>query len=77
MKEYSRTEVENGIDEWIIGRNAARNRLILKMKLIDGFSYNEIARKLASDEYPESYHLEVRQIQRIIRKTETILFRHI
>ena len=77
MKDYSRTELENGINEWIIGRNAERNRLILKWKLIDGLSYMEIMNRLNTDEYPESYHLLVRQIQRIIRKTETILFRHI
>lgn len=77
MKEYSKSEIENGIDEWIIGRNGKRNRLILKLKLIDGLSYTEIADELSSDKYPETYRLEVRQIQRVIRKTEDILFRHI
>lgn len=77
MKDYSRTDIENGIDEWIIGRNAERNRLILKLKLIDGRSYNEIANILNSEEYPESYKIDTRQIQRVIRKCETILFRHI
>ena len=77
MKDYSRTELENGIEEWIVGRNAERNRIILKFKLIDGLSYIEIMNRLCSDDYPESYHLQVRQIQRIIRKSETILFRHI
>ena len=77
MKDYSVSELNNGIDEWIIGRNAERNRLILKLKLINGLSYVEIMNKLASEEYPESYTLTVRQIQRIIRKCETVLFRHI
>ena len=48
MKEYSKTEIENGIDEWIIGKNGKRNRLILKLKLIDGLSYTEIANELSS-----------------------------
>lgn len=77
MKDYSRSELENGINEWIVGRNAERNRLILKLKLIDGLSYLEIASILCSSEYPDSYHIDVRQIQRVIRKTETVLFRHI
>lgn len=77
MKDYSRTELENGINEWTVGRNAERNRLILKYKLIDGLSYNEIANKLNSTAMPESYKIDTRQIQRIIRRTETILFRHI
>lgn len=78
MKDYSRTELENGIDEWIVGkRNSERDRYILKLKLIDGLSYTEIARILNSDDMPASYRIDVRQIQRVIRKTETVLFRHI
>ena len=77
MKDYSRSELENGINEWIVGRNAERNRLILKLKLIDGLSYLEIANLLNSSKYPDSYHIDVRQIQRVIRKTEIVLFRHI
>lgn len=77
MKDYSRSELENGINEWIVGRNAERNRLILKLKLIDGLSYLEIANLLNSSEYPDSYHIDVRQLQRVIRKTEIVLFRHI
>lgn len=77
MKDYSRTELENGINEWIVGRNAERNRYILKLKLIDGLSYIEIASNLSNESFPDSYHIDVRQIQRIIRKCETVLFRHI
>lgn len=77
MKDYSRTELENGINEWIVGRNAERNRYILKLKLIDGLSYLAIANKLNQESMPDSYKIDVRQIQRIIRKSETILFRHI
>ena len=77
MKDYSRTDLENGINEWIVGRNAERNRYILKLKLIDGLSYLAIANKLNQESMPDSYKIDVRQIQRIIRKSETILFRHI
>lgn len=77
MKDYSRTELENGINEWIVGRNAERNRLILKLKLIDGLSYVEIANRLNTEDNPQSYKIDVRQIQRVIRKCETVLFRHI
>lgn len=77
MKDYSRTELENGINEWIVGRNAERNRYILRLKLIDGLSYNEIATKLNDESLPQSYRIDVRQIQRIIRHSCNILFRHI
>lgn len=77
MKDYSRTELECGINEWIVGRNAERNRMIMKLKLIDGRSYSEIADILNSDEMPSSYRIDVRQIQRVISHCRTILFRHI
>ncbi len=77
MKDYSRTELENGIDEWIIGRNAERNRVILKKKLIDGWSYQQIADYLNSEDMPDHYKIEVRQLQRIIRKCCNTLFSHI
>lgn len=76
MRDYSVTEIQNGIDEWVVGNNAERNREIMRMKLIKGYSYQKIADKLA--EYgDETYKLETRQIQRIIRKYRTIIFRHI
>lgn len=77
MKDYSRTELENGIDEWIIGRNAERNRVILKKKLIDGWSYQQIADYLNSDDMPDYYRIEVRQLQRVISKCCKTLFSHI
>ena len=77
MKDYSRTELENGIDEWIIGRNAERNRVILKKKLIDGWSYQQIADYLNSDDMPDYYKIEVRQLQRVISKCCKTLFSHI
>lgn len=77
MRDYSRSEIEYGIEEWIIGKNADRNKLILRLKLIHGYSYNAILNELHSGEYPDSYKIELRQLQRVVRKCETILFRHI
>lgn len=36
-------EIERLIDENIIGRNAYRNRIILKLYLIDGYTYEQVA----------------------------------
>ena len=68
MKEYSRTEIEAAIDEWIIGRNAERNRKVLKSRLIDGLTFEALA---------EKYDMSVRQIQNIVYKTQEILFKHL
>lgn len=68
MTELSRTELENLIDEWIIGRNAERDRKILKRRLLDGITYDKLA---------EEFDLSVRQLKNIIYKAEDRLFSHI
>lgn len=66
--DLSRTELEGLIDEWIIGRNAERDRKILKRRLIDGITYENLA---------EEFDLSVRQLKNIIYKAEDRLFSHI
>ena len=39
----SRSEWENLIDQWIIGRNSERNRKMLKRRLLDGITYERLA----------------------------------
>lgn len=66
--ELSRTELEHLIDEWIIGRNAERDRKILKRRLLDGITYDRLA---------EEFDLSVRQLKNIIYRAEDRLFSHI
>lgn len=66
--DLSRSDIESLIDEWIIGRNAERNRAILKRRLFDGITYERLA---------EEFDMSVRQIKTIVYKNEDILFRHI
>jgi Mor family transcriptional regulator len=68
MRDYSRTEIEAAIDEWVVGRNAQRNRAVLKSRLIDGLTFEELA---------EMYDMSVRQIQNIVYKTQEVIFRHL
>ena len=68
MRDYSRTEIESAIDEWIVGRNAQRNREILKSRLIDGLTFEALS---------EKYDMSVRQIQNVVYKTQEILFKHL
>lgn len=62
---YSRSEIENLIDTYIVGRNAIRNRQILKDKLIDGLTYEQIAEKV---------DLTDRQVKNIVKKAKNQLF---
>lgn len=65
MKDYSRTELTEAIDEWILNQ---RHREILKSRLIDGLTYDELS---------EMYYMSPRQIKRIVYKTQEVLFRHL
>lgn len=64
----SRSEIESLIDEWIIGRNAHRDREIIKRRLIDGICFEPLA---------EEFELSVRQVKNIVYKSERIIFSHI
>jgi len=59
VKGYSRTQILETIEEWIVGRNALRNREILKKKLIDGISYMALA---------EEYDLSLKRVKTIVRE---------
>lgn len=68
MKDYSRTQIENAIEEWIVGKNAERDRKILKRRLIDGICFEPLA---------EEFELSVPQVKRIVYKGEEKIFKHI
>lgn len=68
MTEYSRTQIEFAINEWIIGRNAERDRKILKRRLIDGVCFEPLA---------EEFDLSVSQVKRIVYKQEKKLLRYL
>ena len=67
MQNYSRSEIDKLIDEWIIGRNAERDRRILKRRLFDGITYDCLA---------EEFDLSVRQVKNIVYRREDELFQH-
>lgn len=60
--------MSRAIDEWIAGRNAERNRKILKRRLCDGVTYDKLA---------EEFDLSVRQVKNIVYRYEDRLFAHI
>ena len=62
---YTAFDIENAIDSHIVGRNAERNRQILKSRFIDGLTYEKLA---------EKYELSVSQIKWIVYRLETIVY---
>lgn len=65
MRDYSRTEIETAIDEWILNE---KHRAILKRRLIDGICFEPLA---------EEFDMSVTQIKRIVYKGQDKVFRHI
>lgn len=68
MPEISRSQIEELLYEWIIGRNAERDRAILRRRLFDGVTFERLA---------EEFDLSVRCVKQVVYKGQEKIFRHI
>ena len=69
LSDYSRSDLEAAIDEWVIlRRHSERNRQILKRYMLDGICFEPLA---------EEFGMSVRQVQNIVYKTQEQLFKHL
>ena len=69
LSDYSRSDLEHAIDEWVIlRRHSERNRAILKRYMLDGIPYEPLS---------EEFGMSVRQVQNIVYKTQEQLFKHL
>ena len=66
--ELSRSQIEELLYEWIIGKNAERDRAILRRRLFDGITYERLA---------EEFDLSVRCTKQIVYKGQEKIFKHI
>lgn len=64
MNDYSNSQMAKLIDEYI---HNARDRDILKRRLIDGVCYDGLA---------DEFHLSVQRIKTIVYKAQDKLFKH-
>ena len=60
-----RSQIEYLIDEWIFSE---RDRMILKRRLLDGICFEPLA---------EEFDLSVRQVKKIVYKSQDKIFRHV
>lgn len=65
MREYKNSEISFLIDEYI---HSARDREILKRRLIDGICYEPLA---------EEFNLSVQRVKSIVYKAQDRLFKNI
>lgn len=63
----SKSEWNHLIDEWIIGRNAERDRQILRRRLLDGITFERLA---------EEFDLSTQRVHEIVYRTQEILLKH-
>ena len=66
--DVSKEQLDATIENWIIGRNAERNRAILRRRLFDGITFELLALE---------FDMSVRQIKNIVYKGERIVYSHI
>ena len=60
----SRSQIIYLVDEWILN---ARDRNIVKRRLIDGITYEEVA---------EEFHLSAQRVKEIVGKSLEVILRH-
>jgi hypothetical protein len=83
MRDYSKLpfsdyQINDAIDRTIVGRNAERNRIILKLSLLHGYSYEQIEEWLELNEnLPERYKVKVKQIGRVVRSGESKVYAYL
>lgn len=65
MIDYSRSDIEHAIDEWILNE---KYRAIMKRRLIDGITYEWLA---------DEFQMSTSQIKRIVYKCEDRIFKHL
>ena len=63
----SKSQIDALIDEWIIGKNAERDRAIIRRRLFDGITFELIAFE---------FDMSVRQIKNIVYKGERKIYSH-
>lgn len=71
IEDVTNEQIEKAIDSWI---HSERDRIILKKRLIDGYTFQQIS------DYLWDKHritLSIRQLKNIVPKAEQKLFKHI
>lgn len=66
--EFCRSRIEVAIFEWINGKNAERNRQMIRRRLFDGLTFEQIA---------EEFDLSPKQARTIVHQCENKIYNHI
>ena len=67
LEDFGRTRMDELIHEWIIGKNAERNRAIYARRVFDGITFERLA---------EEFDMSPRQTREIVHQCEKKIFKH-
>lgn len=73
ITDLGRSVVDSAIEEWVIGRDGERDRMIMRMHLFDGTSMEELQRRLDDKGYP----LSIDRLKQIIPRRLGQIQKHI
>lgn len=68
LRNVTRSQINAVIDEYVIGFKAERNRNLLKRRLCDGITFEDLA---------EEFDMSVRQVKKIVYDLEIIIMGHL
>lgn len=71
--DYGRKAVDDAIEEWVIGRNGERDRIIMRLHLFDGVTFQEMQKRLDKTGYP----LSIDRLKQIINRRLPQIQKHI
>ena len=74
LERYGRNALDAAIEEWVIGKNGERDRMIMRMHLFDGSTFDGMQKRLEKLNPP--VYLSVDQIKKIVLKREVQIQRH-
>jgi DNA-directed RNA polymerase specialized sigma24 family protein len=65
----TRKEIEDAIEQYVVlCMNAERNRAVLKRRLIDGLTHEQLA---------EEFDLSTQAVRKILYRYEAVIFKHL
>lgn len=73
LTDLGRSAVDAAIEEWVIGRDGERDRLIMRIHLFDGVTLEEMQKRLDKKGYP----LSIDRLKQIIPRRLTQIQKHI
>lgn len=71
--DYGRRTIESTIDEWVIGTNGERDRMIMRIYILDGVTLEQLQKRLETN----GYYLSIDRLKQIIPVRQEQIKKHL